>query len=287
MNNPLLQKEFRQRMRTSRAPYVITVYLIAMVALTFFLVYENVQAQLVLFQPAKSEQVFVTLSLLQMTVVGFLTPAFAANSVSGERERRTLAVLLTTPLSPTGILLGKILSSCALLGLLIVLTLPLYSLVFLLGGAVPQEVVSVLAFQLFTIVLIAAFSVIWSTLSLRSGWSTVLSYATVAFMMIITGVLGYALNLFHLHNPISYFSVRWANELLKLNPLWVEASLENAVPSTPDENAVYAGPHTWITFVVFYSSVCLLLALPCLWRLRPQRLRFIPWLNRADERNYQ
>jgi ABC-type transport system involved in multi-copper enzyme maturation permease subunit len=284
-SNPLLQKEFRQRMRTSRAPYVISGYLLSMTALTFLLIYENVQAQLVLFQPAKSEQVFVTLSLLQLTVVAFLTPAFAANSISGERERRTLVVLLTTPLSPIGILAGKVLSSCALLALLLVVTLPLYSLVFLLGGAVPQEVLSVFAFQLFIIVLIATYSVMWSTLALRSGWSTVLSYATVAWMTIVTGVVGFALKVFYANNPISFYAAKWANLLLCLNPLWIEAALENALPGVGGNHPSLA--HALFIFVAFYGSLCVVLSLLCIWRLRPQFFRWIPGMAKAEEQNYQ
>lgn len=276
--NPLLQREFRQRMRTSRAPVVITGYLTSMVLLTFFLLYENVQGQLNLFQPSRSEQVFFILSLLQMIVVAFLTPAFAAGAISGERERRTLAVLLTTPLSPIAILLGKILSSSALLILLLAVSLPLYSLVFLFGGAVPQEVVAVFGFQLYTIVLIATQSVIWSTLALRSGWSTVMSYAAVGFMVIFTGVAGYGLRVVYNRSPIETAAHTWSNHLLNLNPIWVEASLENAVTATP---------HAWIPFVSFYTTVSLLLLVPCVWRLRPQMLRRIPFLLNANEKNYQ
>lgn len=264
-------------MRTARAPIVITGYLVSMVALTFFLLYENVQGQLVLFQPARSEQVFVTLSLLQMTVAAFLAPAFAAGTISGERERRTLAVLLTTPLSPLDILLGKILSSSTLLMLLLVVTLPLYSLVFLFGGAVPQEVIAVFAFQLFTIVLIAALSVMWSTLALRSGWSTVLSYATVAVMVVFTGVVGYGLELLYHQYPMEFFAVRWANLLLSLNPLWIEASFENYVQ---------AQPHAWVIFASFYGILVILLAIPASFRLRPQPLR-LRGLPEPSERNFQ
>lgn len=249
-----------------------------MALFTFFLLYENVQGQLSLLLPARSEQVFITLTLVQMTVAVFLTPAFAAGSVSGERERRTLAVLLTTPLSPLGILVGKVLSSSALLALLLVVTLPLYSLVFLFGGAVPSEVLAVLAFQLFTIVLIAAFSVICSTLTMRSGWSTVWSYATVAWMVIVTGVMGYGLQFIGTKYPIDYFLQSWGKILLSLNPLWVEASMEKAVPSLP---------HSWVIFVVVYGGVCILLALPCMWRLRPQSFWFLPRRLKGDERNYQ
>jgi len=276
--NPLLRREFRQRMRTSRAPVVITGYLSSMSLLTFFLLYENVQGQLYMFQPARSEQVFFILSLLQMIVVAFLTPAFAAGAISGERERRTLAVLLTTPLSPVGILIGKILSSSALLILLLAVSLPLYSLVFLFGGAVPQEVIAVFGFQLYSIVLIATLSVIWSTLALRSGWSTVLSYATVGFMVIFTGVTGYGLRVVYNRNPLETFAHNWSNHLLNLNPIWIEASLENAVTATP---------HAWIAFVAFYTSISVLLIVPCVWRLRPQLLRRVPWMLNANEKNYQ
>lgn len=277
-HNPLLNKEFRQRMRTRRAPIVITLYLLCMAMLTFFLLYESVQGQLSLPLPARSEQVFLAVSLLQMTVAAYLTPAFAAGAISGERERRTLAVLLTTPLTPLGILTGKVLSSSALLALLLVVTLPLYSLVFLFGGAVPQETIAVFSFQLFTIVVIAAMSVAWSTIALRSGWSTVLSYATVTFMTLITGVGGYGFRYIAERYPVDGFLLHWGNILLQLNPLWVEARMENAV----------AGPNeTWIVFMLTYIVVCAALLVPCLWRLRPQVLSFVPKGAHRDEKNYQ
>lgn len=278
MRNPLLLKEFRQRMRTTRAPIVICGYFTVMALITFFLLYENVQGQLSMLLPARSEQVFVTLSILQTTVAAYLTPAFAAGSISGERERRTLAVLLTTPLSPVGILVGKVLSSTALLVLLLIVTLPLYSLVFLFGGAVPQEVLAVFSFQLFTIVLIAALSVMWSTISLRSGWSTVLSYATVTLMVLVTGVAGYALQQAAQRFPMDYFLGSWGDALLNLNPLWILYSLEN--PSL-------RGSWGWLWFILVYGALCLVLVIPSIWRLRPQAFRFLPGMARAEEKDYQ
>lgn len=276
--NPLVAKELRQRMRTVRAPVMITGYVLAMVTLTFFLLYENVQGQLYLVQPSKSQQVFVVLSLLQMIVVAFLAPAFAAGSVSGERERKTLAVLLTTPVSPIGILVGKVLSSSALLVLLVVVTLPIFSLVFLFGGAVPQEVVAVMGFQLFTIVVIATLCVLFSTIALRSTWSTVLSYGTVGLMMVVSGALGYGLNLLYLQNPIELFTLHWAHFFYSLNPLYVEAALEGAVSGSS---------RMWVTFGSFYLIVIALLLVPSLWRLRPQWFAKIPLSNRGNEKQYQ
>lgn len=276
--NPLLSKELRQRMRTMRAPVIVTGYVLCIVSLTFFLLYENVQGQLYLVQPTKSQQVFVMLSLLQMVVAGFLTPAFAAGSVSGERERKTLAVLLTTPISPIGILVGKVLSSSALQVLLVVVTLPVYSLVFLYGGAVPLEIISVLAFQIFTIVVIATLCVLFSTIALRSTWSTVLCYGTVSMMMIVFGALGYGLQTIYQQNPIEVSSIHLAHFFFSLNPLYVEASLEGAV---------HASSHVWLIFVMFYAFVVAVLILPSLWRLRPQWFSRLPMGNRGTEKQYQ
>ncbi|MCL6452508.1 MAG: ABC transporter permease [Alicyclobacillus sp.] len=274
-HNPLVNKEFRQRMRTARAPMVIVFYLLCMAVLTFFLLYENVQGQFSLLLPARSEQVFLIVSLLQMVVAAYLTPAFAATAVSGERERRTLAVLLTTPMSPFGILAGKVLSSSALLALLLVVTLPLYSLVFLFGGAVPQETLAVFGFQLFTIVVIAALSVAWSTIALRSGWSTVLSYATVATMTLATGGAGYGLRYVATRFPVDEFLPRWGNWLLQLNPLWVEARLENAV----------TGPErSWLVFIGVYTILCAALLMVARWRLRPRGLALLNKVVGNDER---
>ena len=277
MINPLLMKEFRQRMRTDRAPVMITGYLCVMALLTFFLLHENVQGQVLPLLPTKSEQVFVTLSLFQIAVVGFMAPAFAAGSISGERERRTLAVLLTTPLSAGRILIGKILSSSALLALLLVVTLPLYSIVFLFGAAVPSEVAAVFGFQLFTTVIIATLSVLWSTIALRSGWSTVLSYATVGWMVMVTGFIGYALRLLAV-NPIDAYAGSWADWLLTLNPLWIEASLENYV---------HGVRHGWVVFVLAYSLLAVVLVIPCVLRLRPHTLHSLTRLIHARERDYQ
>ncbi len=277
--NPLLLKEFRQRMRTRRAPLVIMSYFISMALLTFLLLYENVQGQLTLLLPARGEQVFVTLGLLQMAVVVFLTPAFAAGAVSGERERRTLSVLLTTPLSPFTILMGKVLSSSALLLLLVIVTLPLYSLVFLFGAAVPQELLGVFGFQLVTVVLVAAMSVCWSTLALRSGWSTVLSYATVTWMVVITGLFGYGLQYAATRFPIDYFLLNWGEILLRLNPLWIEAGLAGAVPGNFGQDMFW--------FLGFYGVITVILWIFSVGRLRPQAYAFSSRLRRGDEKDFE
>ena len=264
-------------MRTKRAPVVVSGYLIFFAILTFFLLYENVQGQLALLLPARSEQVFLVLTFLQMTVVAFLTPAFAAGAISGERERRTLAVSHHTAVANAdsdwqGSVIQRTVGAASVCHTAVVQP------VFLFGGAVPQEVLAVFGFQLLTIVLIATLSVLWSTIALRSGWSTVLAYATVGWMVIFTGVVGYGLKLVAAKSPIEPIAVHWSNILLSMNPLWIQSSFENVVS---------APAHSWLTFMIVYVVVAVVLVVPALVRLRPQVFRAIPGLRKAEERDFQ
>ncbi len=129
-----------------------------------------------------------------------------------------------------------------------------------------------------TIVLIATVSVLWPSIALRSGWSTVLAYATVGFMVIFTGVVGEGLRLVAAKSPIELVATQWSNVLLSLNPLWIQLLFENVV----------AGQiHAWLTFVAFYLIVAALLVVPALVRLRPQVFRAVPGVRKAGERDFQ
>ena len=59
----------------------------------------------------------------QAALLFVVTPAFTANTVSGERERQTLDVLLTTRMTPQEIVFGKFLSVITLEILLILSTI--------------------------------------------------------------------------------------------------------------------------------------------------------------------
>lgn len=63
----------------------------------------------------------------------FLVPAITMHLLAEEKKMGTLELLLTTPLSPTQIILGKYLASLAIIGLILLLTLPYYFSIYYLG----------------------------------------------------------------------------------------------------------------------------------------------------------
>ena len=74
---------------------------------------------------AIGQEIFAALLMLETLLVVFLAPAFTAGAISLEREKQTLDLLITTPISSLAIVIGKLLSALTYVFILIVASLPL------------------------------------------------------------------------------------------------------------------------------------------------------------------
>ena len=61
-----------------------------------------------------AQKLFDLFFLGQFFLVAMVAPAFAAGTITGEKERKTYEMLLASPLEPMTILVGKLLSSAHL-----------------------------------------------------------------------------------------------------------------------------------------------------------------------------
>ena len=115
-----------------------------------------------------------------------VTPAITANTVSGERERQTLDVLLTTRMTPQEIVFGKYLSVLTLEILLVISTIPFLSLVFIYGGINFFQLLGLVAVLLCEIAYMAAFGVFFSALTKRTVPAVILSYVMMGVLTVGT-----------------------------------------------------------------------------------------------------
>ncbi|MBR6093705.1 MAG: ABC transporter permease subunit [Lachnospiraceae bacterium] len=112
-----------------------------------------------------------------------MMPALTANTISGERERQTLDVLLTTRMTPFEIVLGKYLS-CVTLGFLLILsTVPFLSLVFIYGGMNFWQLFGLVLVEILEIAYIAVFGVFFSALTKRTVFAVILSYVMLGILV--------------------------------------------------------------------------------------------------------
>src|SRR5438874_1219300 len=118
--NPVLARELKERMRGKRAVVILTAYL-AILAIAAQLIYRSASRDRSTFivgpDPLAAASVgrsmFETLLTFMVVLVLFIVPGMTAGSVAGERERRTLAPLQVTLMSPRSILAGKLMASLA------------------------------------------------------------------------------------------------------------------------------------------------------------------------------
>ena len=136
--NPIVANEYRSRMRTWRSPAAMTVYIVLLGGLGWAIFSAMSASAHTAFNQGQAanfgEGLFIYLVLFQMVLLAFITPALTAGAISSERERQTIDLLFVTKLPAFSILWGKLLASMSFVLLLLLLSVPIFSLVFLFGG---------------------------------------------------------------------------------------------------------------------------------------------------------
>ena len=185
--NPIVAKEYRSRMRTWRSPLTITIHVLILGAIgwaVFSVISATVSYGVGSSAGTMGITVFTFLVLFQVGLLAFITPALTAGAISGERERQTIDLLFVTPLRPFSIIWGKLLASMSFVVLLVLLSVPIFSLVFLFGGVELDQVVAAFALTLVTAMTFGFLGVAFSTLFRRTLAATVASYGA-AFVLLV------------------------------------------------------------------------------------------------------
>src|SRR5690606_12074814 len=220
------------------------------------------------FRPDESFLLFSMMTYIQLGLILFITPGLTAGTISTEREKQTLNILLTTAQTSFQIIFGKMTSSIAFLLLMIVSGLPIYSLVFLYGGVDPLQIVVIFLFYFLTLLAIGSIGVMYSTLIRKTIVSMIVTYGTMIFLAVVTAfflllsiqisTLGTTAPSF---SPFSYF---WAS----INPAIVMLTLLQPGFAQEIQTMTVIELPLWVGYLVFYS----LLTAGAIW-LSVKRLR--------------
>jgi hypothetical protein len=111
--------------------------------------------------------VFCSIAVGQELLVLVLTPALLAGVIADEKRRKTLLYLLASRLTSAEIVLGKLLVRMLYVGVLLGVSLPILSLLVLLGGIDPRLVLLATAATVSTAWFLAALSIWVSTIARR------------------------------------------------------------------------------------------------------------------------
>ena len=182
--------ELRQRVRTSRWPIVLAVWLVLIALVTFLAYYATNNPQLRSGQAMYDIVIFFVLGLAMLIV-----PSLTATSVNGDREHGVLATLQTTLLTAWDIALGKLLSAWAIALTFLATSLPFLGWAWFEGGISAGRIVLSLVVLVLVLGAVCAFGLMFSTLTARPVASAVLTYLTIGALVFGT-TIGFGLSAF-------------------------------------------------------------------------------------------
>ena len=222
-SNPVMVKEFRTS-RFGRSHWMmrlVGICLMVSLGLMLAAAYGSMS-----FQPQTLGELMV---MFQVTLIVLITPSLSAGLISSELQNKSWQLLRVTPLSPASIVLGKLLSVCRTLLLLLFATLPGYAVMLVIDKGQADRVVTVLI----TLGLIALFCLMVS--SAISSWFRKTAQATALSYALLLGLFGGTLVFWAGRGTL--FSLSLVAGILKYNPLAAALATIHA-PGFTDYNFV-------------------------------------------------
>lgn len=222
---PIYQKETMISSRTTRLPAIVLAFnlILSLVGL--------LQLQLMVkncsyygeMDYSALLQMYTLVAAFEAAFILFIVPALTAGSISGERERQTLDLLLCTRLRPTDIVIGKLLSCLSTVFVLMVSSLPVLALVYIYGGIGLMDLAMLFLCFSVTALFIGSISIFFSAFAKKTTMATVFSYLAVIFTVVGTYlILVLVSKVYSLISPQLFTSdagmmTKW-DSLLLINP---------------------------------------------------------------------
>ena len=184
MINPIIKREVQTSLRTWKLFFSIFLYVAMLLLVTWiFLDMQLSQAVYGGFSPASVRYLYGILAGVQMVFVYLAVPSLTAGSISGEREKQTLDILLTTKMRPFSIVFGKLAAGVGLVFLMLLSALPVYAALYYFGGIPIGYLLGATGFAIVSAIFVGAISVFFSCLYQRTMIAMLLTYLFCALLL--------------------------------------------------------------------------------------------------------
>jgi ABC-2 type transport system permease protein len=292
LDNPVIAKELRGRMRDRRTFILLTFYL-ALIASFVCVVYLflSESASGMSFDPdyrqILGKSIFGTVVIIELLLIGFIGPGLTSGAITSEREHRTLDLLKTTLLTPRELILGKLGAAVIYLLLLIFTVLPIQSLAFILGGVGPAEIIISTILLIVTAVFFSTLGIFFSSFLKRTLAATISSYGSILLSVLMLVFLIFS---FGFLTSLMYSSNSFNEDILMVfiwivistNPLLAPIFTEMMLI---EEQSIFISTSSslfgstsipllspWIIYVFTYTLLTLIMIALSIWFIkRPER----------------
>jgi ABC-type transport system involved in multi-copper enzyme maturation permease subunit len=190
-SNAATVRDFRVQLRGNRAILLWSFYLLVLIGFTM-MVYSgtsDVSSTSIVDAQRRLREFYQSIMILLAVMVNLITPALTAGAIVMERQRRSLDLVFSAPVTAKYYLVGKMLSSYRYTWMLLVLSLPVTSACVVLGGATWSDVIASYIILSLTALIYTSMALLLSTLSRQPVAAIIWSYFAATAYSIFTGVL--------------------------------------------------------------------------------------------------
>ncbi|MCI8402197.1 MAG: ABC transporter permease [Lachnospiraceae bacterium] len=134
--NPIVKKDIKVQARSMRICWGVFAYELIL-ALVFFLAMSMIQQERRYTDGnlyASMVWLYPVLGVTQLVILGVVVPVRTASSISGEKERQTFDIMMTTGMTPFSVIMGKVMTAVVQSMLFVVASMPVMALPFIIGG---------------------------------------------------------------------------------------------------------------------------------------------------------
>ncbi len=192
---PLLMKELQELAARPRTYQLRVGYAVALLVISFGVLMANVPraGTSTVSGLGYGAPVLTSLNLLQELGIYLVLPALACSTLTVEKERKTLDLLLITKLGPWTIIFEKFLSQVVAAVNLLLLSLPLLAFSYSLGGISPEHLWMALLGLFLTIIRLAAVGIFCSAAFQTTTRALLGTYAFIALACVIEQSIQFSL----------------------------------------------------------------------------------------------
>lgn len=179
--NPVYSREMKVNSRSLRLPLILLLFngiLFLVTLLNMYSVVTQVRTSATI-QYASFMELYEFVTTIEFILLLLIIPAVTASGISGERERQTLELMLTTQMTASEIVEGKLMSALSTLLLLILSSCPAVAMVFVYGGITWADAFALLVCYITVALFAGSAGLCFSAMFKRSTVSTVVTYGVL------------------------------------------------------------------------------------------------------------
>ena len=207
--NPVLKNETKLAVRSFKFTLMIFFYVALLSAGALFIF--NINVKEAYFNGVNLESIvyfYIGMAVIQAILLMFIVPALTSTAICAEREKQTLEVLLSTKMSTLSIISGKLMASISRVIVLIICTMPIYSITFLIGGVNLGNILELSLFFIVTTIFVGSIGVFISTFVKTSKVATAVAYGVTLFVFVGIVILTYIIIFFSVTKGVKPQDIR-------------------------------------------------------------------------------